>query len=243
MTNEKTAKLESVGAKVLGALLLSAGFLGSFALLARADLESSAMAAPAVGASEETRPAPNALPASSVVVPDRPLGDVGEGRRTRGLADVADLLTAIKAEGDAPGPDSELGRPPQSTRLFSGKLDAEGTQMFVYETHASLKETQAWADERAKAAGLGKITIDGKPAPGDAPAVDPSGEERQAVPGTNPLGEAELAKEAAQRRLYGGHDGRVAFSIKDEGDKRIVTLVALPGEKLSAKIPQAIDAR
>ncbi len=240
---DRTTKLESAAAKLLGALLLSGGFLGSFALLARVDLESTATAAPAALASDETRPAPNALPASSVVVPDRPLGDVGEGRRERGLADVADLLAAIKAEGDAPGPDSELGRPPQSTRLFSGKLDAEGTQMFVYETHASLKETQAWADERAKAAGLGKITEDGKLRGEDVPTLVGPDEGRQAVPGAGPLGQAELAKEAARRRLYAGRDGRVAFSIKDEGDKRVVTLVALPGEKLPLTVPEAIDPR
>ncbi len=244
------AKVESVGKKVLGALLLTGGFLGAFTLLARAQradalydgTSSSTTTAPVVATSAPVGPAQT--------LPARTLGDVGEARLVQhGIVDVADLTAAIVAEGDAPGPDSALGRPPSSTRLFSGKLDAEGTRMFVYETRASVKDANAWADERAKKLGLDAITL---PAEGSVRADDDTAPKAQ-VPTAVAEGAKKLALgvdeesadgKPAKRKLYGGREGRVVLGVKDNGDKRVVTVVAIGSEKLEApKAPHAADER
>ena len=221
-----TSAAKSVGKKVLGALVLGATFLGALTMLARAEAEGSTLA-PA----SEVLAAPRAegVVAPMGALPARVVGELPQGDRERPM-DVAALTAAIVAEGDAPGTDPPIGRPPHATRLFSGRLDADGTRMFVYETTASLKETNAWADERASKLGLSAVALSEAELPKEG-ALEAD------VPreGRDP-------KEAAKRKLYGGREGRLVLSVKDAGDKRVVTLVALGNEKLTGKAaPRPVD--
>lgn len=226
------AKARTVLTQTLGALVLTGSFLGAFALLTRGDGAVAEARAEASGVTPAA--APPARPIADA--PVRALGDVGGPKR---IADVQDLMKALNANGDAPGPDSALGRPPRATRLFSGQLASDGTRMIVYETPASAKETQAWADAQAKALGLSAIVLpseDGKRVPtavrDDGEATPPSG---------LGLGLEEGAAEAsATRKMYGGRDGKLVLGMRDLGDKRVVTFVAVGGEKLEpAKAPRA----